>query len=615
MIVRELITLLGFQVQDDKLKKYEEGIHKAKVAVTVAATAVLALGTYVVKTASDMEQTRVSFEVMMGSAKAANKMVADLYKMGAKTPYESKDLVENAKLLMQYGISAEDTKKDLMMLGDVAGGNAEKLGSLSYAFAQVQSNGKMMGQDLMQMINAGFNPLMVMANGDTKKMAELREEMSKGNISAQMVTDAFQKATSKGGQFYGMMDKQSKTFSGRFSTFMDNLTLLLINVGNKLLPMVGDILDEFSNLMGANQGLISSGLTSFLQGVIWLIAYIIVIIEAVVKDLGGWRNIISKVAAVWNVMVGILRVVFSVVWKLRGALMVLITTLLIYQAIQKAIAVAQFISFWVQLIGMAQSFTEAMEVLNLTMLANPMFWIIAGVVALIAIIWVLVANWDKVVAWLKRAWDGLLNAFKKVWNWIWSALDSKWLQSLLAVFAPFIGIPIMIIKNWSAISAFFTGLWKGIVDTFFWAIDKIKSVWGWLVGAFDKVTKFLGIKPTGKDENNPKDTSGGRNPKPSSPSKAGVPPSGMNSFAKGTDYVDHDQIAMIHEGEKIIPKGKNTNGGTTIVYQIQSKPNIVVPPGTPKVQQDALQQTARQVVRDEWQSILRQTRAAYPKLV
>ena len=116
---------------------------------------------------------------------------------------------------MSFGMSAEEAQKRMKQLGDISQGDAEKFKSLTLAFAQMSSTGKLTGQDLMQMINAGFNPLEEISRKTGKSIGELKDEMSKGAISADMVAEAFASATSEGGRFYGSMEAQSKTFSGQ----------------------------------------------------------------------------------------------------------------------------------------------------------------------------------------------------------------------------------------------------------------------------------------------------------------------------------------------------------------------------------------------------------------
>jgi uncharacterized protein YkvS len=106
-----------------------------------------------------------------------------------------------------------------------------------------------MGQDLLQMINAGFNPLVIIAEKTGKSMAQLKDEMSKGMISVDMVTDAFKSATSAGGLFYKSMETQSKTFYGRLSTLKDNFTLFLSKLGDALFPLVNRMLDGLAGVV------------------------------------------------------------------------------------------------------------------------------------------------------------------------------------------------------------------------------------------------------------------------------------------------------------------------------------------------------------------------------
>ncbi|MDB0612153.1 tape measure protein [Tenacibaculum maritimum] len=209
--------------------------------VGIAGGLSLALGAWsgikgIVKLGADMEQTKVSFTTMLGSAEKANNLIKNLNKLSNKTPFENVDLQKNANLLLNFGIANKKIIPTLKMIGDVSGGNKDKLNSLSLAYAQIQSTGKLMGQDLLQMINAGFNPLQVISEKTGVSIGKLKEQMSKGAISAQMVEGAFQAVTSKGGRFYQMMEKQSQTFTGRLSTLKGKLTNLGIAMGEKLLP-------------------------------------------------------------------------------------------------------------------------------------------------------------------------------------------------------------------------------------------------------------------------------------------------------------------------------------------------------------------------------------------
>lgn len=234
----------GLKRAENRLKRFGDRLSTLGSRLTMGFSAPLALASGgTIKLAADLEQTKIAFEVMTGSAEKASRMVENLQKMGAKTPYESKDLLESTKTLMLFGVEAEKVEGMLQMLGDVASGSSDKLKSLSLAFAQVQSTGRLTGQDLLQMINTGFNPLQIISEKTGKSMAELKDQMSKGAISADAVTQAFKVATSEGGRFFGMMEKQSGTTLGKFSTLMDNIKLSLTNIGTALLPFANKLME------------------------------------------------------------------------------------------------------------------------------------------------------------------------------------------------------------------------------------------------------------------------------------------------------------------------------------------------------------------------------------
>ncbi|MGI6786534.1 MAG: phage tail protein [Gleimia sp.] len=201
-----------------------------------------------------MEQYTTSFTTMLGDQAKAQQLVNDLKAEAARTPFGMEDLAKNTQVLMGFGMSAEEAQLRLGQLGDISQGDAVKLESLTLAFAQMSSTGKLTGQDLNQMINAGFNPLEEISRKTGKSIGELKEEMGKGAISAEMVADAFASAAEEGGRFYGAMDAQSQTFSGQLATLQDgvaNLKGVLAaglseTLAGTVMPMVNGWVDELT---------------------------------------------------------------------------------------------------------------------------------------------------------------------------------------------------------------------------------------------------------------------------------------------------------------------------------------------------------------------------------
>ena len=211
--------------------------------LTVAAAAGFAAmklkdyGQYALQTSAAFEQLAISFRVMTGSAQTGQELTDAIIELGAKTPMTAQQLSKAAQLLLSFGESAENIIPDLKLLGDITGGEVNRFNQLSLAFAQVGANGKLMGQDLLQMVNAGFNPLQIMSQTTGKSMGQLRKEMEEGRITFQMVRQAMADAASEGGRYFGLMEQQSQSLNGLLSTMGDTWEQVAKNIGDLFLPV------------------------------------------------------------------------------------------------------------------------------------------------------------------------------------------------------------------------------------------------------------------------------------------------------------------------------------------------------------------------------------------
>jgi tape measure domain-containing protein len=153
------------------------------------------------------------------------------------------DLQNAAQTMLNFGVAEEKVLRYMQQLGDIAAGDRQKFQSLALVFGQVSSAGKLSGQDLLQFINAGFNPLKELQEMTGKSYAELQNAMSKGQISADMVAAAMKRATSEGGKFYQMMDKMSATTGGRISTVIDSIKERTAKMFEYIAPLIAKFLE------------------------------------------------------------------------------------------------------------------------------------------------------------------------------------------------------------------------------------------------------------------------------------------------------------------------------------------------------------------------------------
>lgn len=187
----------------------------------------------VIRVRGEMEQMEVAITSLVGSQDKANVLIKDLKDFARMSPLTIKDLMEATQTMIGFGVSVEKIPRFIRALGDVTLGNSERFKSITLAFSQMTAAGRLMGQDNLQFINAGFNPLMYIAEKTGKTMKELRDEMQKGAISTKMVEDAFISATEAGGRFYQMSEKTSQTVAGQMNKLRDSIYRSLNDFGEK----------------------------------------------------------------------------------------------------------------------------------------------------------------------------------------------------------------------------------------------------------------------------------------------------------------------------------------------------------------------------------------------
>lgn len=237
-----------------------------------AAGIVLGVGALVKKIYSlgvAQEQINTSFGVFLGSAEKANVLIGELTQFAAITPFTSTEIFQGAKALLAFGFSGDKILPTLKTLGDISAGTGKNLAELSVIYGQIQSAGRLMGQDLLQLINAGFNPLTNISKKTGKSMAMLKKEMEGGAISFEMVEQAFVDATTEGGLFFNMMEKQSKTIGGKMSTVVDNLE----NIGKGLFAVnSGPLKDLIESLVT-----ITNNVDTIVTGLQWWIKLVSIV--------------------------------------------------------------------------------------------------------------------------------------------------------------------------------------------------------------------------------------------------------------------------------------------------------------------------------------------------
>jgi len=389
----------------NKIANVFESIGKAAIGYAkVLGVAGAGATVFAVKTAADLQSLSTSFETLTGSAEKGRKVFMDLKKMGATTPFEVTDLAKATQTMLAFGINVDKTQGYLKMLGDVSMGNKDKLSGLALAFSQVQSTGRLMGQDLLQMINQGFNPLTIIAQKTGKSMSVLKKEMEDGKISAEMVADAFKTATSEGGLFYQGMDRGAKTLGGTFSTLMDNIKMMAAGLAG--LSEEGTIVE--GSLLDLTQKGVNA-LNEALSKIDW-VKVGTDIRNNVISAIEALRTSIETIINWYNQHKIAIEILMVTLGSFVTAITIVRTAMLIYTTVM-TIATAVTTGF-----GAVLAF-----------ITSPIGLIIIGLTALIALGYTLWRNWGTLTAqgtWLGNTLQFISNTATQAWNSIQNFINT-----------------------------------------------------------------------------------------------------------------------------------------------------------------------------------------------
>lgn len=206
------------------------------------------------KLAAEAESSKIAFEVMTGSASTAERLLKDFKKLDVQSPINYADFTRAGKTLLQFGVETNAITPILRQLSAVSLGNSEQFQSLTLAFSQVSAAGRLTGQDLLQFVNAGFNPLQQISEATGESMVSLKKRMEDGAVSVAEVAKAFELATSAGGRFAGMNERLENSLAGQFSKMEGDIKAAATELGTSLIPAIREMMGLIKDSSGGNEG-------------------------------------------------------------------------------------------------------------------------------------------------------------------------------------------------------------------------------------------------------------------------------------------------------------------------------------------------------------------------
>jgi tape measure domain-containing protein len=432
--LRELITKVGFNVDDRALNRYDQAIGRIyqkadglysnlnRVAdnisgigrrLTFMLSAPLAgIGIASVMAQGKVEQFNTSFETMLGSAQAAKDLMSELFRFEAQTPFNLEQVMGFAQQLLIAKEPAANLTKQMMLLGNVAAGDGERMGRIVYVLGQVRALGYLQGQDIMQFTNA----LVPIREALTKTLnvtgAQLQRMIEKRQITAQMTQRALEWIS---GSRTGLMEKQSKTLLGLWSSLGSAVFRLRVALGQllvdefKLKPLAQkfiDLLNKISTSIDA--------MPKWLKRLIVWVGLFLFALGPATWALGAFLKLFLLLRGAMAVIgftsiIGSLGKLIPLLWKGAAAMAAMTWQIALIAA------------------GLAALFIIAEDIWGYFHGKDSV--IIPGLKAMLD--WYLSYS-DKIWAMWKSGFDDIVAYFKEIWteatDWFTSRLGYQWLE-------------------------------------------------------------------------------------------------------------------------------------------------------------------------------------------
>ena len=206
----------------------------AKLGLLGGAAGIGGIVAFSVKAAADLETTKTAFEVMLGSATKADRVVGKLFDFSKKTPFQPEEVFRAGRRLVSTGIEEGELESKLKTLGDIASGSASRLGDIIDIYSKMRAKGKASLEELNRFSERGINIIGELAKTMGKTRTEIYQMVTDGTIRLPQLEAAIKSMTSQGGIFFDGMAKQSKTLNGLWSTLVGNFKAGGAEIGSSI---------------------------------------------------------------------------------------------------------------------------------------------------------------------------------------------------------------------------------------------------------------------------------------------------------------------------------------------------------------------------------------------
>lgn len=156
------------------------------------------------------------------TARSASELLGWTEQLAIKSPFTQQGVSQAFRMAMAYGFNTDQSKrltKAMLDFTSATGASEDMMQRVALALGQIKARGKLAGNEIMQLTEAGLNVREILAQAFGKSTAEIVKMTEKGLIPADKAIEAITQSLER--DFGGAAERQTATFSGLISTMSD----------------------------------------------------------------------------------------------------------------------------------------------------------------------------------------------------------------------------------------------------------------------------------------------------------------------------------------------------------------------------------------------------------
>jgi tape measure domain-containing protein len=234
--------------------------------------------------------------------------MGQIRQFGAQTPFETADIAKSAKALLNVGVASDDVISQLKVVGNMAALAGTNVSDLATIFSQVRSKGVLTGERLLQFQERLVPVTAAVAQHFGILESEVNDFVSQGKVGYDDLVTALNNVEINGNRLDNMMERQSQTAAGLWSTVKDGINQALAELGKFILEQlkVKEAMQGFASFMTGTFIPIFKAISTNWQS-LWdlMVSHAALQLVRIMEDVKHFGVQVASVAEfIWKSMVG-----------------------------------------------------------------------------------------------------------------------------------------------------------------------------------------------------------------------------------------------------------------------------------------------------------------------